>query len=184
MKLIQLILDLASSKQNAHSLEHKTDGLLVNNADLLNNFIDINWPETQHLVYKILSNTDQTTGKPLQLASTPAAGQAVEPPLLAKLRVVVEANIADSEFGVPELAKAALMSHMQVYRKLQALARKTPSQFIRSIRLRYAQELLQTTELNISEAAYETGFTDPNYFSRVFRQEFGYPPSAIRKQLR
>ncbi|KAA3636244.1 MAG: response regulator, partial [Bacteroidetes bacterium] len=86
---------------------------------------------------------------------------------LEKLRSVVQENMDDTEFGVPQMAAKLLMSQMQVYRKLKALTNNTPSQFIRSIRLQKAKELLKTTDLNISEIAYDVGFADPNYFSRT-----------------
>ena len=73
------------------------------------------------------------------------------------------------------------MSESQLNRKLKALSGKTAAPFIRSIRLQEARKLLQTTELNISEIAYDTGFSDPHYFSRSFSQEFGVAPSSFRK---
>ncbi|MCB9351382.1 MAG: helix-turn-helix transcriptional regulator [Lewinellaceae bacterium] len=73
------------------------------------------------------------------------------------------------------------MNQMQVYRKVKALTGKTPSQFIRSYRLQKGLELLQKGELNISEIAYDVGFTDPSYFSRVFQKEFGKSPSDFIK---
>ncbi len=99
---------------------------------------------------------------------------------LEKLRSVVQENMDETEFGVPQMAEKLLMSQMQVYRKLKALTNNTPSQFIRSIRLQKAKELLKTTDLNISEIAYDVGFADPNYFSRTFQQEFGLSPSDFR----
>jgi AraC-like DNA-binding protein len=75
----------------------------------------------------------------------------------------------------------ARLSHTHVNRKLKAMTGKTPSRFIRSIRLQKAVELLKTTDLNVSEIAYDVGFSDPNYFSRSFSEEFGYPPNVIRK---
>ena len=73
------------------------------------------------------------------------------------------------------------MSKIQVYRKLKALIGKTPSVFIRNIRLQKGKELLENSNLTISEIAYDIGFGDPNYFSRTFQKEFGKSPSAIRK---
>ena len=73
------------------------------------------------------------------------------------------------------------MSKMQVYRKLKALQDKTPSAFMRSVRLQKGKELLQNSDLNISEIAYEIGFSDPNYFSRTFQKEFGSSPKDFRK---
>jgi DNA-binding response OmpR family regulator/two-component sensor histidine kinase len=99
---------------------------------------------------------------------------------IQKIKQLVEEHLEDNEFGVPELAKVALLSQMQLYRKLKALTGKTPSQFIRSIRLQKGKELLLTTDLTISEIAYDVGFSDPNYFSRTFQKEFGKSPRDMR----
>lgn len=105
----------------------------------------------------------------------------VEEAFLEKLNSIIEANLTDSDFGIPELSEMAGLSQMQVYRKLKALTDKTPSQFIRSYRLNKGLKLLQTSDLNISEIAYEVGFSNPNYFSRTFHKEFGNPPGHFRK---
>jgi AraC-like DNA-binding protein len=100
---------------------------------------------------------------------------------LQKLIQLVQERLDDTELSVNDLCRAVRRSNTQVNRKLKALTGKTPSQFIRSIRLQKAVELLKTTDLNVSEIAYEVGFNDPNYFSRSFSEEFGMPPNAIRK---
>ena len=100
---------------------------------------------------------------------------------LKKLDTIVVEQLNNAAFSVPELAKSCQMSQTQVYRKLKALMGKTPSQFIRSIRLKKGKELLENSDWNIAEIAYEVGFTDPNYFSRTFQQEFGVSPRDFRK---
>ncbi|MEQ8702919.1 MAG: two-component regulator propeller domain-containing protein [Phaeodactylibacter sp.] len=100
---------------------------------------------------------------------------------LQKLIHTVQERIDDSQLGVNDLCRAANLSNTQVNRKLKALMGKTPSQFIRLIRLQRAATLLENSDLNVSEVAYTVGFSDPNYFSRVFSEEFGYPPSDTRK---
>lgn len=100
---------------------------------------------------------------------------------LQTLVQLVEERLNDQDLAVVHLCRAANLSNMQVNRKLKALTGKTPSRFIRSIRLQKAKELLQTTDSNISEIAYQVGFSDPRFFSRVFSEEFGFPPSVIRK---
>jgi len=102
-----------------------------------------------------------------------------EDAFLQKLHEYIHDNLSNAEFGVPQLAEAALLSQMQLYRKLKALTDKTPSQFIRSYRLQQGFVLLQRGELNVSEVAYEVGFTDPNYFSRTFQKEFKRNPSSF-----
>ena len=99
---------------------------------------------------------------------------------LQKLRAVTEKNMADSRFGPARLEKELQMSKMQIYRKLKALLDKTPSVFIRDVRLEKSRELLRESDLNISETAYEVGFSDPNYFSRTFRKKFGISPKDFR----
>jgi len=92
----------------------------------------------------------------------------------------IENNIDDSDFGTLQLTLALGMSESQLYRKLKALTGKSTALFIRSVRLQKAKELLKTTTLNISEVAYETGFSNPAWFSRVFKEEFGESPVAHR----
>ncbi len=100
---------------------------------------------------------------------------------LQKLESFVIKELDNTAFGVTELAKKISLSQTQLYRKIKALTSKTPSQFIRSIRLNKGKNLLENTDLNIAEIAYEVGFTDPNYFSRTFQQEFGVSPRDFRK---
>ncbi len=100
---------------------------------------------------------------------------------LEKLVKVVQDRLNDSDLEVLDLCKAVHLSNMQVNRKLKALTGKTPSRFIRSIRLQKAKELLETSQLNVSEIAYQVGFSEPNYFSRCFSEEFGIAPNVIRK---
>ena len=101
---------------------------------------------------------------------------------LQKVIGIVEANLADEDFGMHELCRAVHMSRSHLFRKLKALTGKSTTVFIRSIRLGKARELLETTGLNVSEVAYGVGFSNPKYFSRVFQEEFGIPPSEVRNQ--
>ncbi|MBV6443236.1 MAG: Sensor histidine kinase RcsC [Saprospiraceae bacterium] len=104
----------------------------------------------------------------------------MEDAFLQKLRGVVEANLSDADFEMPQLERALAMSRSQIFRKVKALTGKSPSLFIRSIRLANARKLLRTTTLTISEVAYDTGFSSPQYFSDSFFEEFGERPSATR----
>ena len=111
----------------------------------------------------------------------PTAEPSLDDLFLQKLRDHIQAHLSDAGFGVAELAAVVPMSQMQLYRKLKALTDQTPSRFIRSCRLLKGLELLRKDELNVSEIAYEVGFSDPSYFSRVFQQKFGKSPSEYFK---
>ena len=101
---------------------------------------------------------------------------------LQKVEELIHENIDESEFGIAHLCEAMHLSYMQIFRKIKTLTGASPTTFIRKVRLKKAKELLLTTDLNISEIAYDMGFTDPNYFSRVFSKEFKMAPSAMRNR--
>ncbi|MCC6410682.1 MAG: helix-turn-helix domain-containing protein [Saprospiraceae bacterium] len=96
-----------------------------------------------------------------------------------QVRKVVEDNMANASFTVEKLCQLLAMSQPQLHRKLTALTGKNATQFIRSIRLARAKVLLEQKEKTVSEVAYEVGFDDPKYFSRVFSETFGIPPSKV-----
>jgi DNA-binding response OmpR family regulator len=119
-------------------------------------------------------------------AATPVAPEFLpvletEDAFVQKLRQYVEENISNTELSMEELSRAMTMSYQNLHRKLTALTSLAPVQFIRLIRLQKAKVLLQTTRRPIGEIAFEVGFNDPKYFSRVFTEEFGRPPSAVRE---
>ncbi len=114
-------------------------------------------------------------------ALTLEAEPTLEDLFLQKLQKTVLENLDDPGLGVEQLSRTAHLSRSQLYRKLKALTGEPPNAFIRKIRLHRAMELLTTTDLNISEIAYDVGFNDPNYFSRAFSNEFGQAPSEYRK---
>lgn len=105
----------------------------------------------------------------------------IEEAFLDKLTKVIEASMGDPDFGMAQLSRDMNLSYVQIYRKLKAISDKTPTQFLRTIRLQKAMTLLQNKALSIAEIAYKVGFNDPNYFTRLFHQEFGETPSELRR---
>ncbi|MCK6691864.1 MAG: ATP-binding protein [Thermoanaerobaculia bacterium] len=104
-----------------------------------------------------------------------------EDQFVQKVREVVEAHLDDSSFDVEQLCRQMAMSHSQLHRKLSALTGLAATRFIRQVRLNKAKELLRDPALKITSVAYDTGFSDPGYFGRVFRQEFGVSPQEWRE---
>ncbi|MCB0839897.1 MAG: helix-turn-helix transcriptional regulator, partial [Bacteroidetes bacterium] len=101
-------------------------------------------------------------------------------PFLNDLKNLLNQRWEDSEFNLPEISKEMGLSRAQFYRKVKTLTGQSPSVYIRNLRLQKAQELLKSTQLNISEVAYAVGFKDLSYFSRSFSEEFGISPSESR----
>jgi AraC-like DNA-binding protein len=100
--------------------------------------------------------------------------------LIKKLTNLVEANLANENFGPEELAKEADMSHSNLNRKLKSTNNQTISQFIREIRLKKAKVLLLNEELTVAEISYRVGFGSPTYFSTCFHEYFGVAPGELR----
>ncbi|MDL2242043.1 AraC family transcriptional regulator, partial [Bacteroidales bacterium OttesenSCG-928-L03] len=88
----------------------------------------------------------------------------------------VEQNIDNSDYSVEQLSKDLGMERTGLYRKLGAMIGKTPTSFIRSIRLKRAARLLEEG-YTVSEAADRVGFGTSSYLSRCFQEEFGMKPS-------
>jgi DNA-binding response OmpR family regulator len=104
----------------------------------------------------------------------------LEAQFLQKLGDLINDNMANPKLSQDYICQQMGMSRTNLYRKLMALTDQPLTLFIRDIRLQKARLLLQTTRMNVSEVAYECGFDDPKYFSRVFSEVFGTPPSALR----
>ncbi|WP_421919296.1 two-component regulator propeller domain-containing protein [Marinifilum sp.] len=100
--------------------------------------------------------------------------------LIVKIKEIVEQEIANSSFGQSELAVELGMNQMKLYRKLKDLVQLTPVEFIRSIRLSRASQLLKNKGFTINEVSYMVGFNDPKYFSRCFTKKHGMSPSKYR----
>ncbi len=96
---------------------------------------------------------------------------------------IIEEHMMDESFTVETLQKEIGMSRMQLHRKLKALTNQSTSDFIRSIRLKRAANLLQQPGLQVAEAAYLSGFNHPSYFSKCFKAQFGKLPSEYADAL-
>ena len=100
---------------------------------------------------------------------------------LNRLISIVEANLNNEQFGVSELAEKMRLNRSYIHRKLKSISKKSVSEFIREIRLRKAKQLLEEGSDNISEVAYNVGFSSPSYFSKCFHDFYGYSPGEVKK---
>jgi AraC-like DNA-binding protein len=91
----------------------------------------------------------------------------------------IEQHWSDSNLNVADFCKPMRSSKAQFYRKLISLTGKSPNAFIKDYRLQEALKLLKKKGGNISEIAFETGFSSPSYFSKCFRRKYGSYPSGL-----
>jgi len=102
---------------------------------------------------------------------------------IEKVSAIINENIESETLNTEELAKQLGMSKTLVYLKLKKLLNMSGSDYIQSLRFKKAIELMADFNRNISDIAYEVGFTDPNYFSKVFKKVYKKTPTDYRKEL-
>ena len=95
---------------------------------------------------------------------------------------IIEANLGNPDFSVQELSAQLHISRVALYKKLFLLSGKSPIDFIRTVKMQRAMQLLKKSDLTIAEVAYEVGFNDPKYFSRFFKREFTMLPSEFTRK--
>ncbi|MEM6316641.1 MAG: two-component regulator propeller domain-containing protein [Bacteroidota bacterium] len=119
-----------------------------------------------------------------QLALLPTTRYKVsdlEASFLYRTQTILEENLANGDFGIPQFCRALGISRMHLHRKLKALTNQSTSQYVQSIRIARAKDLLKSTELTVAEVAYRTGYKSPSQFSQVFAKVVGKSPSVWRK---
>ena len=99
-----------------------------------------------------------------------------------RLLAEIEQNIANDQFGVPELAGAMNMSRSNLLRKVKKATNLSVSQLISEVRLKRGMELMRAGSLNVSEVAHQVGFSSTSYFIKCFREYYGYPPGEVGKR--
>ncbi len=110
-------------------------------------------------------------------ADLPAGtGKDADEQFLEKLMAVLEAHVADPDFNVSKLVTAIGMSRPVLFRKAKVLTGSSIINLIRTRRLKLAEALLKQKNVAVSEVAFQVGYTDPKYFSKSFRSEYGKTP--------
>lgn len=98
-----------------------------------------------------------------------------------RLRRLIEEHLSESDYNVEQLACGMALSRAQLYRRVKQLSGESPVEILRKARLARARDLLAAGAAP-GEVAYATGFTSPSYFSKCFREEFGFPPSEAAQR--
>jgi AraC-like DNA-binding protein len=98
-------------------------------------------------------------------------------------QVIVD-HLSNENFSVEDLCDVLRISRSTLHRKISFYANSSSTKFINNVKLNHSKKLLCGSTLHISEIAYEVGFRDPNYFTRLFTKEFGINPSEYRNQIR
>jgi DNA-binding response OmpR family regulator len=101
----------------------------------------------------------------------------VDEKFLKQALEIVEKHLDNPDFSVEDFSSEMYMNRVTLYRKILSLTGKAPIEFIRSIRLKRAAQLLTKSGMTVAEIAYEVGFNNPKVFSRFFKEEFKVTPT-------
>ncbi len=97
---------------------------------------------------------------------------------LNKVQAIMEQHLSDPQFNATAFCRLVGMSRMQLHRKLQLYTGLSTTAFIRSQRLKQAEQLIRASDLSINEVAYAVGFNTPSYFIKCFREAYDTTPAA------
>ncbi len=101
---------------------------------------------------------------------------------IQKLKDLVIEKISDREFGVNDMAFQIGVSVSVLYRKVRAITGMTVNDFMKTIRMKRAKQLLESGTLHVNEVAVIVGFEDRKYFSKEYKRVYGKTPNEVRKQ--
>lgn len=96
-----------------------------------------------------------------------------------QLHDIIKSNMGNSDFGVEDIGAEIGLSRVQLYRKVKAITGSSVVDLLRKARLAKARRLLEANSMNISEVAYEVGFSSPSYFTKCFKDEYGMLPGDV-----
>lgn len=98
---------------------------------------------------------------------------------MKRMLEVAKENIPNADFGKEDFAVAMNASTSLLYKKMKALTNLSPTEFMKTIRLNHAMELLQTRKYSVTEVSELCGFASLGYFSTVFKKHFRKTPTEI-----
>ncbi|WP_340111279.1 hybrid sensor histidine kinase/response regulator transcription factor [Maribellus mangrovi] len=132
--------------------------------------------ELRRNLFKRYSN-----GNAMETSSDPVVQK--EDLFIQRLNESINKNLGDENYDIHKLCEDMAMSKSQLYRKFRALTNDSAARYIRRQRMKRAKELLQTTEMNITEVGYEVGMKSLSTFSQLFKDEFGESPREYVNHL-
>lgn len=118
-----------------------------------------------------------TYSKQIQLEGNDIVTESGNLKLLNSILKYIEDKLSDPNMSVEDLSKHVGMSRGSLYYKLIELTGLSPIEYIRTVKLEKAATLMETSELNVTQIAYITGFGTPSYFTRMFKNKYGVVPS-------
>jgi signal transduction histidine kinase/AraC-like DNA-binding protein len=131
----------------------------------------------------LLRNRDQQREhfrRQLSGAAPTVAPLRMDQKFLADLAAIIEGRLDQPGLNVDDIAHSLGVSRTQLYRKVKALLGTGVTEYIQTVRLTKARQLLLQEGSTIAEVAYQTGFSSPSYFSTAFKGKYQVSPSEFK----
>jgi signal transduction histidine kinase/ligand-binding sensor domain-containing protein/DNA-binding response OmpR family regulator len=169
---IILLTAKSSDEDKAEGFDIGADAYFAKpfNVELLKKCVANIIENRERLEYKAVDNEEN------KALIKPVVLKANDQVLYEKIMKIINENISDSELNVEMLAVGVGMSRVHMHRKLKELTNMSARDFIKSIRLKQAADLLSNQKLTVSEVAYALGFSNLSHFSNSFREFYGMSP--------
>ena len=171
--MILITADLSETTEHK-GMEYGADEFLTkpfNRVKLLNKIATI--AKYKERAMKYFSNRTVLSSEPSEVSN-------VNTVFIDKCISLIRQKYNDDSFTAVQFAIDMHMSQSALYKKIKLCTNKSLNEFIRTIKLTIAAELLLKGELNINEIATELGFSDIKYFREIFKKQFGVLPSEYQ----
>ena len=178
---IILLTALGDRESILHGLEIKADNYVVKpfDMDILKANIASILANKEFIRQRFAQLNYHTEDLPAEIKQAP--GLSLDQEFLIKATELVKKNLG-KEFNVDDLCMEMGMSRSSLYNKVKALTDRSPSDFVRQIRMTEAATLLKSKRHTVAEVSDMMGYSDPKYFTDIFKKHYGMTPSAYMKQ--
>ena len=162
------------------TLDDKVKGMYAGADSYITKPFDIHYLDA--VIHSLLVNRQKLREKflglePVKNKDSKISEKEIE--FINNLKQFILDNISEPDLNIDMLVKRFAISRSQLNRKIKAVTGMTPNNYIKTLRLKKAYELLKDKNSRVSEVAYTVGFSDPNYFTICFKKEFGENPSQV-----
>lgn len=115
----------------------------------------------------------------INLRTNPKKANTADKKFYEKVYNIIESNLSNEQFGVEYLAQECHISKAHLNRKIKATTDLSTNKFIQTVRLKHALVMLKKGNKNVSEIAYDTGFSSLAYFVKCFRAQYNVTPGSL-----
>ena len=163
--------------------EHKIDGIETGADDYITK--PFNMTYLQKRIENILKQRKQLKerfSRDLHAEPKELIQSTADQEFLSKVIRLVEENMGDPDFTIDSLLEHFSFGRTVFYKKMKGISGYSPKDFVRIVRMKRARLMLRENEYSVTQVAFELGFNDSGYFSKLFKKHFGENPSEYQKR--